>query len=296
MRLDIRYTARICPSHLSDLSHPDVVLSPKASRLGLAASIELLYFFLVSSLRSASPCRAKHIAPVGPQPLCAMALFSLSDPSCTSGLGPKASRLHCWPCPSCWRLSSSYHLCSILTSRTEHIARVGPQLLYAMAFDCVDKADRSCSRLGIVLLQSIRHSCQCSLLTKTPPLGGRCRLGCWPRAFCRRCRRFKSWTAYLQGSLPALCSLRFGLVSSIFGDLMYVLSQYALVLPAIGVPFSSSSSVRDTDYLRETQNSDPGVRGGQRLLCAPRVLHLGCQYGCQSLRCHRRTHSADNRA
>jgi hypothetical protein len=209
MRLDIRYTARICPSHLSDLSHPDVVLSPKASRLGLAASIELLYFFLVSSLRSASPCRAKHIAPVGPQPLCAMALFSLSDPSCTSGLGPKASRLHCWPCPSCWRLSSSYHLCSILTSRTEHIARVGPQLLYAMAFDCVDKADRSCSRLGVVLLQSIRHSCQCSLLTKTPPLGGRCRLGCWPRAFCRRCRRFKSWTAYLQGSLPALCSLRF---------------------------------------------------------------------------------------
>jgi hypothetical protein len=94
---------------------------------------------------------------------------------------------------------------------------------------------------------------QRSISSQLYHLGGRCRLGCWPCVFSRRCRRFKSWTACLQGSLLALCSLRFGFVSSIFGGLKYVLPQRALVLPAMGVPYSSSSSVRDTDYVRETQ-------------------------------------------
>jgi hypothetical protein len=181
----------------------------------------------------------------------------------------------------------------ISPSRTVRIAPVGSQLLYAMLFDRVDEAARSCCRRCVILLKSIRNSrANARFSPQVHHLSGRYRLGCWPCASRRRCRRFKSWTACLQGGLPVLCSLRFGLVSSIFGGLKYVLPQRTLVLPAMGVPYSSSSSVRDTDYFRETQNSDPGARGGQCLLCPPRVLHLGSQHACRSLGGRRRRRSA----
>jgi hypothetical protein len=63
---------------------------------------------------------------------------------------------------------------------------------------------------------------------------------------------------------PTLCSLRFGLVSSILGGLKYLLLQCALTMPAMIVPFSSPSSVPRARYrlLPRDSNSDSGVRGG----------------------------------
>jgi hypothetical protein len=106
----------------------------------------------------------------------------------------------------------------------------------------VPSCRQSCSVLPLPLCSFYsgfdpKVSRQRSISSQLYHLGGRCRLECWPCVFSRRCRRFKSWTACLQGSLLALCSLRFGFVSSIFGGLKYVLPQRALVLPAMGVPY-----------------------------------------------------------
>ena len=126
-------------------------------------------------------------------------------------------------------------------------------------------------------------------------LSGRFRLECRPCAFCRRCRRFKSWTAFLHGGLPVLCSLRFGLVNLIFGDLKQIFSQCALMLIAKECVLIIVECAR-YQLLSRDLNSDPGARRSGRLHCAPRVLHLGDQHDCRSLRCLRhRTLSAGDR-
>jgi hypothetical protein len=96
---------------------------------------------------------------------------------------------------------------------------------------------------------------------------------------------------------PTLCSLRFGLVSSTLGGLEYILLQCALTMPAMIVPFSSSSSVLRARYrlLSQDSNFDSGARGGGCLHCALRILHLSCQHGCRSLRYHCRSRSAGDR-
>lgn len=74
---------------------------------------------------------------------------------------------------------------------------------------------------------------------------------------------------------PTLCGLQSGLVSSMFVGLEYVLLHLALIMPATSAPYSFSPSVRDVDCFGEIQNHNAGLRGGGRLHCALRALHLG---------------------
>ena len=165
MRLDTRYTARICPSHLSNSEPHEFCTSDLGPKTGV--------------------CRIHQAAVFVPGVVLAFQITISYKTYCSSWghnrCAPWCSPLSpIWIAPQTWaksvktlQLAVPIMLSSVFLVSPLHHPPISyrayrsswSQLLYVMAFDCVDKADRSCYRLGVILLQSIRNSRQCSLLT-----------------------------------------------------------------------------------------------------------------------------------
>jgi hypothetical protein len=175
----------------------------------------------------------------------------------------------------------------ISPSCTEHIARVGLQLLYAMVFNCPDKAVWPCCLHSVILLRrsatlapmlASHHSFTVWVVDVDWGVGLVCFVVC--NAAPDRGQRICKVTCLRFAHCDLDSLVRYSAVE-------VHLLQRALMLPA--------TSVRDTDCVRETQTFDSGAHGGVRLHRAPRAFHLGCHHGCRSLRCHRRSRSAGKR-